>query len=126
MAILDGAVKIASFSDERRFRGDIVNLLAKTEVVIDESIPEASHEMHMIVEAELSDGRRLSATCRGPKGTWGVPLTASDHRTKLEDCLGSRLPDRQVNEVIDLLEKLEHQDSAGLRKIVSLLAGHAS
>lgn len=123
-AILDGAVKIDTFLDERRFRKDIVDLLTRTELIQDPSIPLPLDKMHMGIEVELSDGRRLSAICRAPKGTWGVPLDPRDHRDKLEDCFGRIMPAEQATEVIDLLEHLEEIDASGVREIVSRIAGN--
>lgn len=123
-AVLDGAVRIDTFMDERRFRRDVVELLTRTELIQDPSIPLPLDKMHMGVEVELSDGRRLSAICRAPKGTWGIPLDPDDHRAKLEDCFGRMLGAPQVKEVIGLLERLEQLDAAGVRRIVSLVAGN--
>ena len=122
-AILDGAVKIDSFSNERRFRADMVELLGKTELVQDEAIPGDFHKMHVRIEIELDDGRRLAAISRGPKGIWGTPLAPDDHRIKLEDCLRRALPPQRVTQTIDLLDHLEQQDAAGVGKIVALIAG---
>ena len=121
-ALLDGKVTIDTFLDERRFRSDIVELLGKTEVVQDASIPSSLSEMRVAIAVELRDGRRLTAECLGPKGVWGIPLEAGDHRAKLEDCFGRVLPDQSVNEVLDLLEHLELQDVSGVRRIMSLIA----
>lgn len=122
-ALLDDAVRIDTFMDERRFRKDVVDLLARTELVMDASIPLPLDKMHMGVEVILSDGRTLRATCRAPKGTWGVPVEPRDHRAKLEDCFGRILVGRQVAEVIDLLDHIEELDATGIRKIVALIAG---
>lgn len=121
VAILDGVVNIDTFLDERRFRKDIADLLGKTVFVQDESIPNPLHKMRVEIEVELSDGRRLEAVCRGPKGVWGVPLDPRDHRAKLDDCLGRILPARHVSEVLELLDNLENLDASGVRRIVSLI-----
>ena len=122
-AILDGAVRIDSFMDERRFRQDMVDMLAKTEVFLDKSIPLPLDKMHMGVEVELADGQRLGATCRAPKGTWGVILDPRDHRVKLEDCFARLLPAAQVGEIINLLDRLEELDASDVKHVVSMIAG---
>ena len=71
-ALLDGEVKIASFSDERRFRADMVDLLGKIQLRQDESIPGDFHSMHVTVEVELQSGATHATTCRAPRGSWGV------------------------------------------------------
>ena len=121
-AILDGAVKIDTFTDERRFRADMVALLGKVELTQDESIPGDLHRMHVQIEVDCADGRRHSALCRGPKGAWGIPLAADDHRVKLRDCLALALDPAPVAEVIELLDHLDEQDPAGVRRIIGLIA----
>ena len=79
--------------------------------------------MRIEIEVKLSDGRRLSSVCRGPKGIWGVPLDPRDHRAKLDDCLGRLLKPSESKEVLDLLENLEKLDTSGVGKIISLIAG---
>ena len=121
-ALLDGAVKIDTFLDERRFRADMVALLGKTTLVQDASIPGDFHHMRVEIEVELDDGRRLAAVCRGPQGSWGVPLAHSDHRAKLRDCVGRVLPSARIDELLDALDRLEQQDAAGVAKITALIA----
>ena len=91
-AMLDGKVGIDTFTDERRFRPDMVGMLAKITLTQDASIIGDFHHMHVAIEADLADGGRVSAICRGPKGSWGVPLAPSDHRDKLNDCFHRALP----------------------------------
>ena len=120
-AILDGAVKIDTFSDERRFRADMVALLEKITLVQDAAIQGDFHHMHVEVEAELEDGTRVSAVCRGPKGSWGVPLAPGDHRSKLDDCLGRALPPASASEIIGALGRIESLDRADIGRLTALL-----
>ena len=122
-AILDGKVGIDTFTDERRFRADMVELLGKITLIQDESIVGDFHHMHIAIEADLTDGSHVSAICRQPKGSWGVPpLTPADHREKLLDCFHRALPATQVGAVIDLFERLETLDQSGVGKLSALLA----
>jgi aconitate decarboxylase len=122
-AILDGKVGIDTFTDERRFRADMVELLPKITLIQDESIVGDFHHMHIAIEADLANGKRVSAICRQPKGSWGVPpLTPADHREKLLDCFHRALPAAQVTEVIDLFERLETLDRSGVAKLSALIA----
>ena len=122
VAVLDGFVKIGSFHDERRFCPDIVDLLEKTELIMDESIPAATNKMHMEVAVELDDGRVVTALCRAPKGVWGHLLTALEHRPKLDDCFREVLQPKASDEALALLDRLEAQDNSGVRKIASLIS----
>jgi len=126
VAVLDGFVKIGSFHDERRFRPDIVNLLKKTELNLDASIPAATNKMHMEVAAELDDGRVVKALCKAPKGVWGHLLTNQEHRPKLDDCFREALQPKAADEALSLLDRLEAQDNSGLRKIASLISATAN
>jgi aconitate decarboxylase len=120
-AILDGAVRIDTFTDERRFRDDMVAILEKTTLVQDASIQGDFHHMRVEIEAELDDASRLSAVCRGPRGSWGVPLAPGDHRAKLDDCFGRALPAAQAAELIDALSRLPQLDSRGVAKLTALM-----
>ena len=121
-ALLDGAVNIDTFVDERRFRADMVALLGKTTLVQDASIAGDFHHMRVEIEVELDDGKRLAAVCRGPQGSWGVPLARGGHRAKLRDCVGRALPSARTDELLDALDRLEQQDAAGVAKIIALIA----
>jgi hypothetical protein len=78
--------------------------------------------MHISVEAELDDGRRVKSVCRGPKGIWGRPLEPGDHEAKLEDCLSRALPAERAAQLIALLDDLENQPT--VEPIVRLIAGN--
>ena len=121
-AMLDGKVGIDTFTDERRFRPDMVDLLAKITLTQDPSISGDFHHMHVAIEANLADGSRVEAICRGPKGSWGVPLAPSDHRVKLLDCFRRALPADKVDDLIGLFERLESLDAGGVEKLVALIA----
>ena len=122
-AILDGKVGIDTFTNERRFRADMVDLLGRITLLQDETIVGDFHHMHIAIEADLADGKRVSAICRQPKGSWNVsPLTPADHREKLLDCLHRALPAAQVGELVALFEKLETLDTDDVSKLVALIA----
>lgn len=121
-AILDGKVGIDTFTDARRFRPDMVGLLAKTTLTQDAAIPGDFHHMHIAIEADLADGRTVRALCRGPQGAWGVPLDPAAHREKLADCLGRALPPAEVARLIELSGRLETLDAAGVAALVALIA----
>ena len=121
-AMLDGKVGIDTFTDERRHRPDMVELLAKISLTQDASIVGDFHHMHVAIEADLTGGSRVEAICRGPKGSWGVPLAPSDHRVKLLDCFRRALPADKVDELIGLFERLETLDAGGVAQLVALIA----
>lgn len=123
-ALLDGAVTIGSFTDARRFRPDMVALLGKIELMQDPAIPGEWLGMHVTIEAEMRDGSKVSALCRGPRGAWGQPpLTSAEHEAKLRDCLGMVLDGGRVTRVLSALDGLERMTARGVGALVSLLAG---
>jgi aconitate decarboxylase len=121
-AMLDGRVGIATFTDERRHRPDMVDLLAKITLTQDPAIVGDFHQMHVAIEADLADGSRVSAICRAPQGAWGVPIAPSAHRDKLQDCFSRALPAAKIDEVIGLFERLDTLDKNGVAQLVALIA----
>jgi 2-methylcitrate dehydratase PrpD len=121
-ALLDGAVKIASFSDERRFRADMVDLLNKFELRQDESIKGDFHSMYVEVEVELEDGSRHGTVCRGPRGSWNAPMDESDHEEKLRDCLDYGLPGPAGQQLIKQLNQLETLDARAIKSVIALIS----
>jgi aconitate decarboxylase len=124
-ALLVVAVTIDSFTDARRFRDDMAALLARITLEQDPALAGDFHHMRVQVDVELVSGERLSAECRKPRGAWGAPLTREEHRTKLEDCTSRALGEAPARALLDALERLESQDTAGVAKIIALI-GEAS
>jgi len=122
-ALLDGAVKIASFTDERRFRADMVDLLNKFELRQDESIKGDFHSMHVEVHVDLEDGTSRSAVCRSPRGSWNAPMDESDHQEKLRDCLNCGLPGPAGQQLIKQLNQLETLDAPAVKAVIGLMSG---
>ncbi len=122
-ALLDGAVKIDTFTDARRFRTDMVDLLQKFELRQDASIPGDFHSMYVEVEVELADGARHKAVCRGPRGSWGAPMDERDHQAKLDDCLQHGLPGKDGAALLDQLDRLDELDADNLQSVVKLMSG---
>lgn len=121
-ALLDGRVGIDTFSDERRFRPDMAALLDKIELRQDPAIPGEWLNMRVTVEV-IASGRRHGYTASGPPGAWGQPpLGDADHGIKLRDCLGRGLAPAAVEEVLDLLGRLELLDAAGIERICELIS----
>jgi aconitate decarboxylase len=123
-AMIDGSVGIDTFSDRRRFRNDMVDLLGRIVLIQDAAIPGDLHHMRVEIAVETAGGFRCDAVCKGPKGTWGMPpLQAADHLVKLQDCLSRVLAGREVDEVLSRLDRLERQSADDVRRIVRLIAG---
>ena len=124
VALLDGRVGIDSFTDERRFQPDLENLLEKITIEMDERIPGTLEDMHVELTVMLENGERLHTRCDGPKGLWGSPaVTPEDHAIKVHDCLSRSLSDRAIKQVIELCADFDHLDSAGIKSLMTLIAG---
>jgi 2-methylcitrate dehydratase PrpD len=122
-ALLDGTVTIASFSDERRFRADMVDLLPKFDLRQDASIKGDFHSMYVEVEVELEDGSRHGTVCHAPRGSWNAPMKESDHEEKLRDCLNYGLPGPAGEKLIGQLNRLETLEAPAVKSAIALMAG---
>jgi len=120
-ALLDGKVGIASFHEQRRFRGDMKSMLRRMKVTVDPALPTAFNRMQVSIEVKLHDGTVHKATCTRPPGFWGAPLDIDQHRAKVADCLAVRLDEARVVRVTALLESLETLDAQGVRELSLLL-----
>jgi len=119
IALLDGAVGIASFTDERRFRADVTALLGKISLTRDATIPRDTRTMRVEIEADLSDGARERAVCTKPPGSWGAQVDPALHAQKMRDCLRVRLAPEQLAPVLAALDRLEQLNA---REVGALIA----
>jgi 2-methylcitrate dehydratase PrpD len=121
-ALLDGAVTVRTFSDERRFRPDMVALLPKITLVQSAQIPGELERMWVEVSVALHDGQCLATRCDGPKGFWGLPpLSHEEHLVKIRDCLQTHLRTYETERCIQLIEKLECLGPGEVCELITLL-----
>lgn len=121
-ALLDGAVGIQTFTDQRRFAADMESLLGKIALEFDPSIPPDTKNMHMSVDVTLNDGSVHKGICRKPPGTWGIPVDAAQHGAKIRDCLGVRFDAATSAQVIEGFGQLEQLDAAQLAQLLAQLS----
>ena len=121
-ALLDGRIGIDTFTDERRFRADLVELLPKITVVRDPSRSRDTRNMYIAVEVTLDNGKVVKSVCDGPPGTWGKPVDPRAHRAKLNDCLGVRFKESDRSRLLDSLERFEWLSGREVRELMQLLA----
>jgi aconitate decarboxylase len=120
-ALLDGAVTVQTFSNERRFRPDMAALLSALTLVQSQEIPGELEKMWVEVTVELQDGQRLTARCNGPQGFWGLPpLAREEHLVKIRDCLQMRLAKDQAECCIALVEDLDNLRTEGVRELITI------
>ena len=119
LALLDGKVTVASFSNERRFAADMVDLLSRTQLVVDTTIPKDFAEMYVEVAITLADGSVVTRLLKDLSGFLGFPLTRDQRLGKFFGCTEGILTDSAAHEVLAHVEKLETLDS--VRPMMNLL-----
>jgi aconitate decarboxylase len=107
IALLDGEVSVDSFTNERRFAADVVALLPKVELRMDDAIPPDFDRMHAIVEIATTDGRTVSQRIDKLSGWIGQPLTREQRLKKFYSCARRVLDDAAAARVLEAVEKLE-------------------
>jgi aconitate decarboxylase len=120
-ALLDGAVKIDSFTDQRRFAPDMVAMLQKVRVTQLPDMPAAFETMHVELDVTLSDGRVIKTRCNRPAGAWGEVIPADVHLPKVRDCLKYGLDAATVERVIAMVDRFETLDSGEVRALIALV-----
>jgi 2-methylcitrate dehydratase PrpD len=124
--LLDGRVGIETFTDERRFARDMVELLDKIELTRDPARSRDTRNMRVSVNVTMRDGTTLSETCERPPGSWGAPIDQESHRAKVTSCLSVRLSQPQVGTALELLGKLEELAPNDVQRLMALLRGTES
>ena len=107
VALLDGEVTIDSFTNERRFARDVEDLLKRTWLEVDTSIPSDFDRMHAVVTVTLKSGARHSKRVERLSGWIGQPLTREQRLHKFRSCARRVLDGRGTDRVIELVENLE-------------------
>ena len=117
MAILDGKLEIATFTDEKVNEPRSQEALRKVKVIIDESIPEPGP--YCPVSVELVNGKRLTHTATVAKGDPRNPMTEEEILDKFRSNATSVISEGQCEELLTIMKSLEKLDS--VRKVVGLL-----
>ena len=107
VALLDGEITVDSFTNERRFAPDLVALLPKVKLTIDDAIPPDFDRMHVIVNVWLSDGRQLSKRVDKLAGWIGSPLTREQRLKKFFSCVRRVIEENAARRVLELVERLD-------------------
>lgn len=107
VALIDGAVTIDTFTDQRRFSADIDDFLAKTKIDFDPSISKEFLELHSEVIVRLLDGTELSERVDALTGMPGVPLTEEQRMEKYFACATRVLGEREAGELASLLARVD-------------------
>jgi 2-methylcitrate dehydratase PrpD len=122
IALLDGAVRADSFTDQQRFRPDVVDLLGKISLARDPKLSRDTRNTRVEIEATLEDGTRKRQVCTRPPGSWGLPVDAAAHRAKLADCLATRYNEDRAGVLLDMLDRLERLSAREVGELAATLS----
>ena len=125
VALLDGHVDVASFTDQRRFAEDVGSLLAKTIVVPDAAREGRFDRMTLEVEVQTAGGRTVRGRCDGPPGIWGRPADPALLSAKARDCLLAVFPETDANALLGRLRSVPDLDSDSLLALIAALHAEA-
>ena len=114
-ALLDGEVRIDTFTDERRFRADMEATLGKVRV------ESSSEPRSATATAVLRDGSEVSATCEHFRGSIANPMSVEERLAKARYCIAAAHRPAETERLIALLERLDELDD--LTEIMRLLGG---
>ena len=114
-ALLDGEVRIETFTDERRFRADMEATLAKVRVVPSPEPQSAT------ATAVLQDGSEVSATCEHFRGAIANPMSVEERLAKARTCIRAIHGPAETGRLIALLERLDELDD--LSELMRLVGG---
>jgi len=107
LALIDGAIGIDSFTDERRFAADVESLLPRVRLLFDDTIPRDFDRMHAEVEVRMKDGARFSERIDRLSGWCGIPLSREQRMAKFLDCSRRVIASDTAEHVAALVERLE-------------------
>jgi 2-methylcitrate dehydratase PrpD len=127
LALLDGAVALSSFTDERLMRPDMQSLLGKITLNMSPDITtEFNAGRYVELEIELADDAVVRERCERPRGSWGAtPISDDEHVAKARDCFAGSLAPPAVDECIELASRFERLDADGVRRLLSLAQGES-
>lgn len=119
-ALLDGAVRIDTFRDSRRFAPDMVAMLERVRTQRNPAI----HAMDFAkawarVTVQLKDGRELTERVDRPLGIWDNPLPWEGRVEKFRDCARQAISDADAQRLLGMIEDFEHLPS--LRPLMELV-----
>ena len=117
LAIMDGKLNIATFTDEKVNQPSVQAALSKVKVIVDESIPEPGP--YCPVTVEMKNGARFSHTAKIAKGDPRNPMTEEEVLEKFRSNAKSVLAEEQAGQLAALLRGLEAVSN--VRQVTALL-----
>lgn len=103
VALLDGRVDPASFTDTRRFAADAVALLDRTVLINDPAISGRFDRMYVEITLKFDDGTTILRRCDAPLGSWTRPVLPEKIRVKARGLLTDAVGAAAAASVDDML-----------------------
>jgi 2-methylcitrate dehydratase PrpD len=125
VALLDRAVGLAQFTDERVRRADVQALMPRIRMFVhpEQTTRDCLPTRFSEVTIMLRDGRRLDRRVRLAKGQPRNPLTDAELTAKFRDCAARVLPAERAESVLAAVQAIETLPDAGA--LARLLSGDA-
>ena len=122
IALLDGHVGLASFTDEHLARPEMQTLLRKIETKLSREIPSLyTAGRYLDLDIELENGEVLCERCERPRGAWSAPpITSEEHYVKARNCLETYLRPDAAAVFIKLCDEIDSLDPQGVRGLLHL------
>jgi len=121
-ALLDGDVTVASFTDQRRYAQDMVELLPRIQVIPDPARKGRFDEMRVDVAATCDGGETYSGSCDGPSGIWGRPVPIARLEAKWQDCLAGAYGSTHAAILQQNMMEIANSDAPSLLHLIRSLA----
>lgn len=111
MAVLNGRLDRASFTDAKVKEPKVREAMSKVNVIMDETIPERGE--YCPVTIELEDGRKVQYTATIQKGHAKNPLTEDEVLEKFRSNITVKIAKEQGEEIIACVRSLETLGNVG-------------
>lgn len=119
VALTEDHVGIRTFTDEVRFRPDVVDALTKVRLVENPDIPHDKKSTWCTVTVHTTDGRRLHRTCRSYRGSIANPMPEPMHRAKVADCFSAAGLGNRAGLVVEAIDHLDQRED--IQPLIELL-----
>lgn len=123
LGLLDGQVGIDSFTNDRRFAADVVDLLPRVRIQFEPDISKEFLYLHVVVDVRLTDGTVVSERVDKLSGMPGVPLTDAERREKFDLCATPALGEAASAKLFELASQVDELED--IQELMLLAAGAA-
>jgi aconitate decarboxylase len=121
VTLLDGAAFIDQYDETRLADPRILALISRIDFRHDPELDRGGAAMRhaVLIDAVLKDGCRLSTTVEQRRGSADYPLSRDEVKTKFARTAAVVLPPSAIDELVELVEKIDRQ--ADLSRLAALV-----